>query len=107
MASGSDRPPELRVQSLNRVCRINDPAHGFGEREEWDDVFPGPAPALGGRRVFPALLTVLEGIQCRQSSLLVVGANLETAVDMTLRLDNAGALSPCPRPQQQRKFVAQ
>ena len=37
----------------------------------------------------------------------VVGANLETAVDMTLGLDNAGALSTCPRPQQQRKFVAQ
>ena len=37
----------------------------------------------------------------------VVGANLDTAVDMTLRLNTAGALSTCPQPQQQRKFVAQ
>jgi putative transposase len=29
-----------------------------------------------------------------------------TAVDMTLRLDNAGALPTCPQPQQQQKMIA-
>ena len=30
----------------------------------------------------------------------------ETVVDMTLRLDNAGALSTCPQPQQQQPQAA-
>ena len=37
----------------------------------------------------------------------VTGALGNTAVDMTLRLDNAGALPTCPQPpQQQQAFVA-
>jgi putative transposase len=35
----------------------------------------------------------------------VTGALDERAVDMTLRLDNAGALPTCPQPQQQQKKV--
>ena len=34
------------------------------------------------------------------------GALGETAVDMTLRLDNAGALPTCPQPQQPQELVA-
>jgi len=34
------------------------------------------------------------------------GALGETAVDMTLRLDNAGALPTCPQPQQLQKMIA-
>jgi len=34
------------------------------------------------------------------------GGSLDTAVDMTLRLDNAGALPTCPQPQQQQKQIA-
>ena len=36
----------------------------------------------------------------------VTGTIEGTAVDMTLRLDNAGALPTCPQRQQQQKFVA-
>jgi putative transposase len=36
----------------------------------------------------------------------VMGEIGETAVDMTLRLDNAGALPTCPQPQQQQLRVA-
>ena len=36
----------------------------------------------------------------------VMGELAETAVDMTLRLDNAGALPTCPQPQQQQLLVA-
>ena len=33
----------------------------------------------------------------------ISGGFLETAVDMTLRLDNAGALPTCPQPEQQQQ----
>ncbi len=36
----------------------------------------------------------------------VTGCIDGTAVDMTLRLDNAGALPTCPQPQQQQKMIA-
>jgi putative transposase len=36
----------------------------------------------------------------------VTGVLDGTAVDMTLRLDNAGALPTCPQPQQQQKMIA-
>ena len=36
----------------------------------------------------------------------VAGAPGNTTVDMTLRLDNAGALPTCPQPPQQQRFVA-
>ena len=36
----------------------------------------------------------------------VIGELDQTAVDMTLRLDNAGALPTCPQPQQQQLLVA-
>ena len=36
----------------------------------------------------------------------VAGELGKTAVDMTLRLDNAGALPTCPQPQQQHRLVA-
>jgi hypothetical protein len=36
----------------------------------------------------------------------VTGALGEKAVDMTLRLDNAGALPTCPQSQQQQVCVA-
>jgi putative transposase len=36
----------------------------------------------------------------------VTGCIDGTAVDMTLRLDNAGALPICPQPQQQQKMIA-
>ena len=36
----------------------------------------------------------------------VTGTLGERAVDMTLRLDNAGALPTCPQPQQQQKMIA-
>jgi hypothetical protein len=36
----------------------------------------------------------------------VIGAIDETAVDMTLRLDNANALPTYPQPQQQQALVA-
>ena len=36
----------------------------------------------------------------------VPGALGNTAVDMTLRLDNAGALPTCPQPPQQQKVCA-
>ena len=35
----------------------------------------------------------------------VTGALGNTAVDMTLRLDNAGALPTCPQPQQQQQTL--
>jgi putative transposase len=35
----------------------------------------------------------------------VIGALEDTAVDMTLRLDNAGALSTCPPPPQQQAIL--
>jgi hypothetical protein len=34
------------------------------------------------------------------------GGFLDTAVDMTLRLDNAAALPTCPQPQQQQQIAA-
>ena len=34
------------------------------------------------------------------------GGFLDTAVDMTLRLDNAEALPTCPQPQQQQQIAA-
>ncbi len=36
----------------------------------------------------------------------VTGDLAGTAVDMTLRLDNAGALPTCPQPQQQQRWIA-
>jgi len=36
----------------------------------------------------------------------VIGELDQTAVDMTLRLDNAGALPTCPQSQQQQLLVA-
>jgi|SRR5882757_7847838 putative transposase len=36
----------------------------------------------------------------------ITGVLAGTAVDMTLRLDNAGALPTCPQPQQQQKMIA-
>jgi putative transposase len=36
----------------------------------------------------------------------ISGGLLDTAVDMTLRLDNAGALPTCPQPQQQQQIAA-
>jgi putative transposase len=36
----------------------------------------------------------------------ITGGLLDTAVDMTLRLDNAGALPTCPQPQQQQQIAA-
>ncbi|MBI2737250.1 MAG: hypothetical protein HYX38_11990 [Rhodospirillales bacterium] len=36
----------------------------------------------------------------------VTGGLDGTAVDMTLRLDNANALPTCPQPQQQLKMIA-
>ncbi len=36
----------------------------------------------------------------------ISGGFLDTAVDMTLRLDNAGALPTCPQPQQQQQIAA-
>jgi hypothetical protein len=36
----------------------------------------------------------------------LAGARDDKAVDMTLRLDNAGALPTCPQPKQQHKQLA-
>jgi putative transposase len=53
-----------------------------------------PHQALGSR---PPMAVWREGIN---------GGSGTTAVDMTLRLDNAGALPTCPQPQQQQKRFA-
>jgi len=53
-----------------------------------------------GRRPHQALANRTPMAAWRESAHGLLGA---TAVDMTLRLDNAGALPTCPQPQQQQQ----
>ena len=50
--SGSDRPPQLGIQTLNRICGVDDPTDIVWEGEERDDFRPVSPPGLGDGRVF-------------------------------------------------------
>ena len=63
MASRSDGPAKLRVQRLDRVGGVDDPADAFGEREERNDELPVASPALSDRRILLAPRTLCEGIE--------------------------------------------
>jgi len=81
-----------------RARRLDDPLHPrqnaqAGRRDCDDGLDPARRP-IGSRT---PMAVWREGVS---------GGFLEVAVDMTLRLDNAGALPTCPQPQQQQQWVA-
>jgi len=61
MSSGSDGPTELGIQRFDGICGVDDPADLIGEGVEWNDLAPGPPPALADGRVFAAPVALLEG----------------------------------------------
>ena len=74
MASGPHGAPELGVQSLDRVRRVDDFSDGGSEGEERDDRLPLPPPDLADRRVFAAPWAALEGLQGLAAGLGVCAA---------------------------------
>ena len=89
MPSGADGAAQLGVQRLDRVRRINDAAHTFGEGEERDHLVPVPAPAEGYRGVPPTPMAGLEYLERRQARLGRFGA-----VDTPERLRDRLAILP-------------
>ena len=61
------------------------------------------AALYNGRRPHQALANRTPMTVWREG---LTGALGDTAVDMTLRLDNAGASPTCPQPQQQQQLCA-
>src|SRR3954452_5204281 len=74
MTSGPDRASEFRVQGLNGVGRVQQPAHLSGEGIERHHLAPGPSPTRGNGRVFAAPRAVLKGTQGALSGCRVHGA---------------------------------
>ena len=61
MTPGADRPAQLGIERLNGVRRVYDPPDFAGKRVEWNNLGPGPAPALANSRVFLAPIAILKG----------------------------------------------
>ena len=66
------RPAELRIQCLDRIRRVNDPAYRRAERKERYHLVPMSAPSLRNGRIFPAPWTHLKGFQGGQASFGIV-----------------------------------
>src|SRR3954468_14405255 len=80
MTSGPDRASEFRVQGLNGVGRVQQPAHLSGEGIERHHLAPGPSPTRGNGRVFGAPGAFLESGQGGLS-----GCRIHGAVDLLQR----------------------
>lgn len=89
VAPGPDSPPELRVQRLDRVCGVDDPADFVRERKERDDLAPGTPPALadGGIALAP-----WAGLERRQRLFGSIG--IDGAVDVLERCRKPFAVFP-------------
>ncbi len=64
MPPGTHGPAQLRVQRLDGVGSVDDPANLVGEGEERDHLRPGPSPALADGGIAGAPGTGLEDRQC-------------------------------------------
>ena len=62
------RPVELRIQGLDRIRGVNNPAYRRAERKERYYLVPMSAPSLRNGRIFPAPWTHLKGLQGGQAS---------------------------------------
>src|SRR4051794_6354895 len=73
MAPGPDRASEFRVQGLDGIGRVQQPAHLGREGIERHHLAPSPSPARGNGRVFGAPGAVLESCQSGLSGCRVHG----------------------------------
>jgi len=89
VAAGANRPPELRVQRLDRVRGVDDPPDRGAERIERDHLLPVPAPALRDSWIFLAPMAFLECLQRGQRGIGILGA-----IDAAQRLGDGLAVLP-------------
>ena len=68
MATRAHRPAELRIQGLDRIRRVNDPAYRRAERKERYHLVPVSAPGLRDGRIFSAPWPRLNGLQGGQAN---------------------------------------
>src|SRR3954453_23912960 len=69
-----DSAAQLRIQSLNRVRRVDDPPHRYGKGEERNDLGPVAPPAPGDRRIFSSPSAGIDGVERPFASLCILGA---------------------------------
>src|SRR4051812_12818684 len=73
VAADFDRPPELCVQSLNGVRRVDDPAHRLREGEEGNDSVPVAPPGLRDGGIFSPPGAGIESVERRLAGVGVLG----------------------------------
>jgi hypothetical protein len=69
MATRAHRPSELRIQGLDRIRRVNDPAYRRAERKERYHPVLISAPGLRDSRMFSAPWPRLKGLKGSQAYL--------------------------------------
>jgi hypothetical protein len=85
MAARAHHPAELRIQGLDRIRGVNDPAYRRAERKERYHLFPMSAPSLRDGGIFLAPWPRLEGLQGGQPRPHPATAKRPARPDMTAK----------------------